>query len=396
MKRINPLIAGLVLVLLGLTSQAQNWTTGLVAYYPLDGNAGDATGNGHNGIAFNTQSTTNRFGFPASALAFNGIQSIAGSMIQVTNTVFNLGQSEYTINFWFMPNDLTVGQRTLFQGVNASYGIGIVFNYANSSGYVGYYIGPGNGFWDSMLTYGPKNDFQVGQWYSFSLTKSGQVYTSYINGQFQETHTVPASVGYNFDFQPLLGAGVANGQEAFSGAMDDIRIYNRALSSNEVAQLYAYENNSICTPHKAVAQAQIINGFVVGATVVDGGCGYTNAPLVLIQGGGGYGASAEALIQNGSVTGFHMISAGSGYSTNPPPTFVIASPPFVPTVGIRFSRVFVTQNVGLGHTYVLESSPDLTSWTTAVPQFTAVSEVYTNEFFISQTGQYFRLREVLP
>ena len=47
-------------------------TNGLVAYYPLDGNANDASGHGLNGVAFNISPTTDRFGTPSAALSFQG------------------------------------------------------------------------------------------------------------------------------------------------------------------------------------------------------------------------------------------------------------------------------------------------------------------------------------
>src|SRR5450432_4011795 len=47
---------------------------GLIAYYPFNGNANDATGNGNNGIPMNgVQLTTDRFGNPNSAYLFDGI-----------------------------------------------------------------------------------------------------------------------------------------------------------------------------------------------------------------------------------------------------------------------------------------------------------------------------------
>ena len=149
-----------------------------------------------------------------------------------------------------------------------------------------------------------------------------------------------------------------------------------------------------CSPHKATATAQVVNGYVVGAWMGDGGCGYSNAPLVLIQGGGGAGATATATVNNGTVTSVNIVSAGSGYSTNPAPKIVIASPPFEPSVGIAFSRVNVTQHVVLGRNYVLETSTNLLSWSATGPSFNAVSENYTNEFMIGETGAFFRLREV--
>lgn len=89
---------------------------------------------------------------------------------------------------------------------------------------------------------------------------------------------------------------------------------------------------AICTPHKARATAQWVNEFVVGATITDGGCGYTNAPLVLVQGGGGTGATATAVVVDGVVTAIKMVSAGCCYTSTP--KIVIASPPFVPTVNM--------------------------------------------------------------
>src|SRR6185295_19407876 len=49
-----------------------NLTNGLVAYYPLDGNANDASGHGLNGVATNTSPTTDRFGTSSAAMSFQG------------------------------------------------------------------------------------------------------------------------------------------------------------------------------------------------------------------------------------------------------------------------------------------------------------------------------------
>jgi hypothetical protein len=40
--------------------------------------------------------------------------------------------------------------------------------------------------------------------------------------------------------------------QVFNGRIDDVRIYNRALSTNEVAQLYAYEGGPVVALKKAV------------------------------------------------------------------------------------------------------------------------------------------------
>jgi hypothetical protein len=147
-----------------------------------------------------------------------------------------------------------------------------------------------------------------------------------------------------------------------------------------------------CIPHKATAVAELVNGVVVGATITDPGCGYTNAPLVLILGGGGSGATATAILANGSVAQIQVNNGGCCYTNAP--RVLIASPPFVPTLEIRFSKAVVTQHVVLGRKYLLESSFDFVTWTPTGPSFIATSETIENEFDVNETGKYFRLSEV--
>ena len=227
-------------------------------------------------------------------------------------------------------------------------------------------------------------------WRHIVITVSNDVASAFENGVsigdgLPQTSSVPINTNPNTD---LVIGGYRN--DGYSGSIDDLRIYNRVLSAAEVAQLYQYESS--CSPHHAVASANVVNGSVVGATMVDGGCGYTNAPLILIQGGGGSGATATAVISDGHVVSINVSNAGCCYTNTP--RIVIASPPFEPTVSIRFSKVQVTQHVVLGRNYVLESSSDLITWSPTGPSFTALSETITNEFDIDTTGRFFRIRQV--
>ena len=148
----------------------------------------------------------------------------------------------------------------------------------------------------------------------------------------------------------------------------------------------------VCTPHHATATATLVSGFVVGATITDSGCGYTNAPQVLITGGGGSGATATASVSNGSVTNINIISAGSGYTNAP--QIIIASPPFVPTLAINVSAVKVTQHLMLNSNYQLQSSSNLANWTNVGSIFTATNEYMVSEFEIDVTGRYFRILQM--
>src|SRR5208283_3170431 len=112
------------------------------------------------------------------------------------------------------------------------------------------------------------------------------------------------------DFQ--LGIGAWTDASTFGRETVNLTLSNLVVTGTVVAT-----NSSPCNPHEATATATVVNGFVVGATITDGGCGYTNAPIVLIQGGGGTGATATAIVSNGVVTGVTITDAGSGYTSTP-------------------------------------------------------------------------------
>lgn len=155
---------------------------------------------------------------------------------------------------------------------------------------------------------------------------------------------------------------------------------------------YVVEREGPCTPHKAKATAQLFNGFVVDATITDSGCGYTNPPIVLVQGGGGTGATARAIVSDGRVTRVQITGAGCCYTNAP--RIVISAPPSVPTVEIVVSKVKVVQNVVLGWKYVLESSTNATDWTATGPAFVADTDPVETEFESDGVNRLFRLRVV--
>jgi hypothetical protein len=145
-------------------------------------------------------------------------------------------------------------------------------------------------------------------------------------------------------------------------------------------------------PTTAVAAAEVVNGFIVGFNIFDGGEGYAVPPQVTISGGGGSGATATAQISKGSVTGFTVTNAGIGYTTTP--TVEIEPPPFLPKLSIATSRVGVTLQVVPGKRYQLESSNDLPNFGPVGAPFVADKDTIFQEFAVSETGQFFRIVEV--
>jgi hypothetical protein len=242
------LIVGLGLAVNGYSQSFL--TNGLVAYYPFNGNAHDATGNGHNGQLFgNTAPATDRFGQPSSAFWFDGTVS----SITVTNAVFNIGQAGYTISGWFCSDDVTEIDQTIFNTVPHT-GIVVDLNNSNRPRRLMYGIGPVTAFWTVIYAQGTKTDYSNLTWYHLAFVKSNTTYTVYVNAQVDDNRTVPAASGYDYNVGFRIGSISDTGDfgETFKGRLDDFRIYNRALSSNEVAQLYAIESGPRVNLIKAV------------------------------------------------------------------------------------------------------------------------------------------------
>jgi hypothetical protein len=99
-------------------------------------------------------------------------------------------------------------------------------------------------------------------------------------------------------------------------------------------------------PNRAAAFA-VLNGTVVPTTVESinveyAGSGYTVAPFVTLEGGGGTGASATATIDSkGRVISIAVTAAGSGYTSLP--RVVISAPPTVATVNSYTGTTTVEQ-----------------------------------------------------
>ncbi len=129
------------------------------------------------------------------------------------------------------------------------------------------------------------------------------------------------------------------------------------------------------TPRPAQATAQVVNGFVVGATLTNGGWGYTNTPVVRIVGGGGSGAHAEAVVSNGVVVAIIIRDAGFSYAST---VRVVIQPPFIapPQLGIAPYTLLSFTNLAVGGTYELQSFKGW-YWTNEAAGFAASSPTYT-------------------
>ena len=363
---------------LALGVQAQDFlTNGLIASYPFAGNANNVAGGlATNGVTNGVSivPTNSRFGYSGGALHFGG-----GSYISVTPTPFAVN-SNWTISFWVKLDGTSSVENFLSTGWDNQGGMNM--RYVPATWQFGGQPSIANGLAVSSTN-------NPAKWNMMTGVRSSNTAQLYLDGVLLGTATWQSATLNSGSF--WFGRHQSGATYDLIGSMSDIRIYNRGLSSAEIQQLYQYEVVPSCTPYRATATARVTGGLVVGATVTDSGCGYTNKPLVWIEGGGGSGATATAVVNNGEVTGINITDTGNGYTSAP--TIYIFSPTGL-QLGLVKAVVPTFTDLVPGTPYQLQVSLDMTNWIDEGVPFTASNpvEAYSQYFDVANANQlYFRL-----
>lgn len=231
-------IFNVVLTILASTilSVAQLPTNGLVAYYPFSGNANDESGNGNNGVVRNAFLTTDRFNQPNSAYQFVGNDNNTVSYIVSNHNNLPSGNSPRTISVWATNDSYgTIGGSGNDGHPIIAYGTPST----NSANEIMFFT---NNFSVDYIRYGGFNNdldiafsYNLQSWYHIVATFDGLNSKIYINDSLLAS-------GNFFTWNTILDSlliGTQTSKSRFhNGKIDDIRIYNRALSQSEISTLY--------------------------------------------------------------------------------------------------------------------------------------------------------------
>ena len=198
--------------------------TGLIAWYPFNGDANDASGNGNNGTVYGATLTTDRFGNQNRAYSFNG----SGNYI-MTGTLSSppLLDSDRTVSAWF--------KTTRSDGIVVSVGYGL--------DNVSYTISPGSDGIELYANYGVNDrlfpsstGYLDGQWHQVVVTKKNDRSYLYMDGYYV-SETAPHT--WNTNNSSIMIGQWSDFNRYFQGSIDDIRIYSRALTTAEIQSLYS-------------------------------------------------------------------------------------------------------------------------------------------------------------
>jgi hypothetical protein len=198
-------------------------SAGLVAYYPFNGNADDASGNGYHGNALGANLTADRFGNPNSAYGFDGVDDY----IAVNN--FPVLDRTFTYAAWLRV--LGTAQHHQSFGAHGEGGaVGETWNFGyNTDQKVWDTYDRRNGTWQVPMDIGSS-------WTHVAIVYESHLQHIYVNGVCRGSRNITTPIPAGLSNTLRIGT-LTPGDQQFQGMIDEVRIYNRALNAVEIQAL---------------------------------------------------------------------------------------------------------------------------------------------------------------
>ena len=263
-----------------------------VANYSFAGNANDQSANSNNAAVHGALLTQDRFGFANNAFSFDGVQS---HLVAANSAALN---SDYTtVAFWIKANDFPVNGEVFplsFGGWQERWKISLP-----SHGKLIFTTHPG--FCCSDMDSG--TPLVIGEWTHVAMTHDGTKDIIYFNGvQVAEKDVAgvldPTTHPLGIGFDPIDQANF------FNGSLDEVQIYDMALSALEVATLYNTQNTPPVIGSEMVAAYSFNNNTTDGTSYANHGAG---TDITSVTDRFGFGHSAYSF--NGTSSG--VVAANS-------------------------------------------------------------------------------------
>lgn len=231
---------------------------GILAWYPFCGNANDESGHGNNGSVSGAILTSDRFGNGNSAYQFDGTNDYI-----LTSLMPPIGKSARTISFWARTNDPNIMAVTDYGEANSNGGS---YQLILNSPCAGLGLDVSNGVvtrGDTSLINNNWHHCVVVYDSSFGNTISdAKIFIDGVQQQSISCSAVNPIADINTVTLDPLNIGRTNsGVRFFHGDLDDIGIWDRILTDQEVSNLY---NAGLCYQTITVTDTLIINAIFTG------------------------------------------------------------------------------------------------------------------------------------
>ena len=207
-------------------------TDGLVAWYALDGDAFDKSGQGYDGQIISAESQTNRFGMEEGALKFSSASDEAVNLPDMP--VF----PNFSFSFWVRLNTTPNGSDSWIYGDWLNGGFGIVID-ADTNNQLYVHVDDGLPPLNDNGSCTSNYFFELGEWvHVVILRENGSVFF-WVDGELYSTLTDNSENPSNSNDSGITRIGASfNGTQPFSGDIDDFGYWSRALTDDEILELF--------------------------------------------------------------------------------------------------------------------------------------------------------------
>jgi hypothetical protein len=239
-------------------------TNGLVGWWGFNGNAQDGSGNGNHGTVNGATLTTDRLGNQNGAYSFDGTSNyISTADIDLQDTA--------TISVWVYPVGTSGALVDKSMDAISNSGYTFIYNNSNPWGLYAHVGWSGNTNNNILLS---NNFISLNQWHHFVLTLNNGIAKIYVDRILVYTQTGVNSTTQNNDIL-LFGKSVWGGN-LFNGKLDDIGIWNRALTQQEITNLYNSQlptQTSLCLPTITTTSPSSVgmDSVVIGGNIINDG-----------------------------------------------------------------------------------------------------------------------------
>lgn len=221
----------------------------LVAFYPFSGNTSDASGNSMDGTNHGALYISDRFGNGGSALKFDGTTDY----VSVPNDPLLNFQNAISVSFWMQANELF--DREMYPLSHGNWENRWKVSISNNR--VRWTINTNTGIKDL------DSESQVQQYllYHVVVVYTGVDVELYLNGEldaFSSFSGYIKTTNYDFTIAQILPG---NSQYNFKGVLDDIRIYDYALSLEEIDELYDFNVDVNEEENNLPSQIRLLQNF---------------------------------------------------------------------------------------------------------------------------------------
>ncbi|MBN2200493.1 S8 family serine peptidase [bacterium] len=223
MRNTIPLVAVSLLFVEPVPAQVR-LEAGLVAHYPFNGNSNDASGHGYHGVNHSAELTADRFGNPNSAYRFRPPQYMEFPGVP--------GPKQTSWVMWFRTESdysLSDGKGMTVAGAGA-----LAMGAGENANRLYAYIEAGYNNWIRLYSPASCND---GRWHMAALTYDKSAVRAYLDGAMFDSQAASGDIHYDRDGL-WLSKHWQGAYGYFTGDLDDIRVYDRALNGEEIQALF--------------------------------------------------------------------------------------------------------------------------------------------------------------